>query len=492
MSLRLRLLLAAVAAALVALVVAEVVTYSTLRSSLYRRLDQDLAAAMPTGAPGGHGGPPHGGPGPAAGGGPLGGGGAFVAILQADGHLNILSYGTEPGGKPYTPALPGNLQATGAPGRISYFTTASTVATGPTFRVAVTGAPEGGLHIAALPLSATIATLHQLLLIELAVTGGALVVALALGWWLVRVALRPLVAIETTAGQIADGVLEARIPGDDRRTEVGHLARSLNIMLARIQRAFTERDATETELRSSEERLRRFVADASHELRTPLAAVSAYAELFTRGASEHPADLDRVMKGIRSESARMTELVDDLLLLARLDEGRPLGREPLDLVELLADSIHAANLVGPGWPVTLEATTSVEVTGDRARLRQVFDNLIGNIRAHTPEGTPATISVQSKQNEAVVDVIDQGPGLHADEWDRVFERFYRTDTSRARSTGGTGLGLSIVWAIVHAHGGQVEGGPGPQGGARFTVRLPMTDYGALEQGATDIDSQNAP
>lgn len=489
MSLRLRLLLAAVAAALVALVAAEVVTYSILRSSLYQRIDQDLSAAMPAGGPGGHGAHPGGGHGPAAGGGPLGGGGAFVAIRQADGQVNILSYGTEPGGKPYTPELPGDLATAGRSGRISYFTTGSTVATGPRFRVAIMAAPEGNLQIAALPLSATIATLHQLLVIELLVTGGALVVALALGWWLVRVALRPLVIMETTAGRIADGVLEARVPGDDRRTEVGQLARSLNVMLSRIQRAFAERDATEAELRSSEERLRRFVADASHELRTPLAAVSAYAELFTRGASEHPADLERVMKGIRSESARMTELVDDLLLLARLDEGRPLEREPVDLVELLADSIHAANLVGPAWPVTLNATTPVEVTGDRARLRQVFDNLIANIRAHTPEGTTATISVKPERNEAVIDVIDQGPGIDPSQWDRVFERFYRTDTSRARSTGGTGLGLSIVWAIVRAHGGHVEGGPGPGGGARFSVRLPITAYRTLEQDRSDIDPQ---
>jgi two-component system, OmpR family, sensor kinase len=302
--------------------------------------------------------------------------------------------------------------------------------------------------------------------------------------------------MEATAEAIAEGALEARVPGADRRTEVGRLARALNVMLARIQGAFAERDATEASLRASEAsllaseaslreseaglrvsegRMRRFVADASHELRTPLAAVSAYAELFARGAADHPADLERVMKGIRGESSRMGRLVEDLLLLARLDEGRPLEHRPVELIELVADAVSAAAVVGPDWPVTLQALDAVEVIGDRERLRQVVDNLIVNVRAHTPPGTRTVVRVRrSTEGEAVIEVADDGPGLSEDQARRVFDRFYRADASRARQTGGTGLGLSIVAAIVAAHGGTVTVASSADGspGATFTVHLP--------------------
>src|SRR5439155_3799215 len=218
--------------------------------------------------------------------------------------------------------------------------------------------------------------------IEVAVTAAALLAAAAFGWWLVRVGLRPLKEVEATADAIADGDLDRRVPGDDAKPEVGRLALAFNTMLGRIQDAFSARDATEA-------RLRRFVADASHELRTPVAAVSAYAELFERGANVRPDDLGRVMTGIRAETARMGDLVEDLLLLARLDEGRPLERKPVELVTVAAQAADASRAVGPDWPVHLEASTPVEVTGDSTRLRQVFDNLLGNVRAHTPPGTAA-------------------------------------------------------------------------------------------------------
>ena len=474
MSLRLRLLLAAGAVACIALVVADVVTYSALRSFLYQRIDQTLTASLgPGGGGSGFGGDQQ----PVGDGGtPSGGGGEYVASRDANGTITVLHLATEPGSKSsYTPALAGHLPVASGTGGSSTtaFTTGPSVAGGPQFRVAVAARPDGSAFIVALPLDATMATLQRLLIIEMAVTGAALVVALALGWLLVQMGMRPLAAMEITAEAIADGELDRRVPGDDKRTEVGRLARALNVMLARIQRAFAERDATEAELRTSEERLRRFVADASHELRTPLAAVSAYAELFARGAGTRPADLERVMLGIRGESARMGRLVEDLLLLARLDERRPFEHAPVDLVELAGEVRQAAMLVGPGWPVALEAAEPVGVMGDRERLRQVLDNLLGNVRAHTPEGTPSTIRVHRDGRQAFIEVVDRGPGMTVDEAAHVFDRFYRADASRSRGTGGTGLGLSIVAAIVDSHGGSTMASPGADGGAVFSVRLPV-------------------
>ena len=219
-----------------------------------------------------------------------------------------------------------------------------------------------------------------------------------------RVGLHPLAEVEATADAIADGDLDRRVPGDDAKTEVGRLALAFNTMLGRIQDAFAARDATEA-------RLRRFVADASHELRTPVAAVSAYAELFERGANVRPDDLGRVMTGIRAETARMGDLVEDLLLLARLDEGRPLEQEPVELVTVAAQAIDASRAVGPDWPMQLDAAHPVEVMGDAARLRQVFDNLLGNVRSHTPPGTATTVRLFEDGDEAVIEVADNGPGL---------------------------------------------------------------------------------
>ena len=232
--------------------------------------------------------------------------------------------------------------------------------------------------------------------------------------------LRPLAAIERTAATVAQGELGHRVPGESRKTEVGRLAAVLNLMLARIEGAFAARDATLADLRRSEGTLRQFVSDASHELRTPLAAVSAYAELFERGADQRPEDLGRVMSGIRAETARMGQLVDDLLLLARMDEGRPLERGQVELVALAAEAVDAAATVGPNWPVHLEASEPVEVVGDRARLRQVLDNLLSNVRAHTPAGTSTTVRIDALGDRTVCQVIDDGPGIPADLAERIF------------------------------------------------------------------------
>src|SRR5207244_4041144 len=232
---------------------------------------------------------------------------------------------------------------------------------------------------------------------------------------------------------------------------------------------------------ASEQRLRRFVADASHELRTPLTSIRGYAELFRRGAAEHPDDLETAMRRIEDESARMSVLVDDLLLLARLDQGRPLEQEEVDLVALASDAVDDARAVSPDRPITFQTNGPVTVTGDEARLRQVTANLLANARVHTPEGTRVHVRVESTQEGARLEVADEGPGLDADEAAHAFERFYRADPARARAGGGSGLGLSIVAAIAAAHGGRATLDTGPGRGAIFRVELPRSAPAPAEQ-----------
>ncbi|TDD36045.1 HAMP domain-containing histidine kinase [Actinomadura sp. KC06] len=284
-------------------------------------------------------------------------------------------------------------------------------------------------------------------------------------WRAVRRATRPLEEIAATAARIGDGDLGRRLAVHGPKTEVGRLAEALNGMLAQIEASFREREA-------SRDRLRRFVADASHELRTPVATVRGYAELFRRGAADRPEDLAKAMRRIESEAERMGRLVDEMLLLARLDQGRPLEREPVDLAALAADAVADAAVVEPDRPLTLEADGPVVVTGDAGRLRQVLDNLLANVRRHTPAGTAATVRVSERDGEAVLEVADEGPGIPADERARVFERFYRADPSRSRDRGGAGLGLSIVAAVAEAHGGRASVADAPGGGAAFTITLP--------------------
>lgn len=484
MSLRARLLVALGLVTLVALAVADLVTYSALRSFLYDQVDHTLAS---TDIPGvlGHGGavPPgagsRGAPGPASTPRiPRQVGGSFIEIRRPDGTVVLRLPAVEPDGKQYTPVVPNNVHlpaGQSGPSSAVYLNTPSATSGGPQFRLRVSRTPVGNQLYVGLPLDATEATLHRLVLIELAVTAAALAGAVGLGFWLVRLGLRPLAQVEETAETIAAGALDRRVPGEEAKTEVGRLARVLNAMLERIQHAFAEREATERQLRHSEERMRQFVADASHELRTPLAAVSAYAELFSRGADHSPQDLPRVLQGIQVESERMRVLVEDLVLLARLDEGRPLERQPVELVALAAEAVQAARTVGPAWPVSLRAEAPLEVVGDRQRLRQVLDNLLANVRSHTPGGTPSVVSVHAGQGGAVLEVADQGPGLSAQQADRVFERFYRADPSRARASGGSGLGLSIVAAIVAAHGGRVVASGVEARGTVITVWLPTAE-----------------
>jgi two-component system, OmpR family, sensor kinase len=295
--------------------------------------------------------------------------------------------------------------------------------------------------------------------------------------------------MEQTAEAIAAGDLTRRVPDRDPRTEVGRLAAALNSMLAQIEAAFRARAASETTARRSEERMRRFVADASHELRTPLTTIRGFAELYRQGASRKPGELDRLMRRIEDQAARMGLLVEDLLLLARLDQQRPLDRRPVDLLALAAEAVNDARAVAPDRRIELELDGAGDgagggplvVLGDEDRLRQVIANLMSNALTHTPAGSPIELRAGTRRGDgagnAAIEVVDHGRGLTRQQAERVFERFYRADPARSHAAGGTGLGLSIVAALVAAHGGTVEVSSVPGQGASFRVLLPL-DPGA--------------
>jgi two-component system OmpR family sensor kinase len=470
LSLRARLLLAVAAVALVGLVAADIATYTALRSFLVDRVDDSLIAAHrplirslyqppPALGPAGQGESDRAALAAAA-------PGAFIELRDVNGSVR-LSISTRGEFSKETPRLPDEVEGLESAGDLepAFFTVDSNHGDSE-FRVRAERLSDGSLLMVALPLDDVHSTLNRLIVIEIVVTAAVLLGAVGLGLWLVRVGLRPLRSIETTAADIAGGALSARVPQEDERTEVGRLAMALNTMLQRIEDAFRKQQA-------SEERLRRFVADASHELRTPVSAVGAYAELFERGAQQRPDDLARVLRGVRVETARMQALIEDLLLLTRLDEGRPLEREPVELVALAGEAVEAAQMIGSEWPVTIEADEPVEVTGDRMALREVLDNLLANVRTHTPPGTRALVRVLSQDGQALLEVADEGPGLDAEDAARVFERFYRADPSRARDRGGTGLGLAVVAALVEAHDGRVALDTSPGSGATFRVYLPL-------------------
>ena len=330
------------------------------------------------------------------------------------------------------------------------------------------------MQVQAQPLVDQNSTLHTLFLTELAVTAGALVLALAGGWWLVRLGLRPLEDVERTADSIAAGDLDQRVPGADQPTEVGRLARALNVMLERIQAAFSARVGVRV---APAARTSSTCASSSPTPRTSCARRSPPCRptpSCSSGAGpEHSEDLPRIVSGIRTETARMDRLVSDLLTLARLDEGVPMEMAPVELVSLASDAVRTAAAVGPEWPVQFSAARPVEVIGDKDRLRQVLDNLLANVRAHTPPGTTATVRVDQVGDQAQIEVRDTGPGMPDEDARRVFERFYRADPARARTRGGSGLGLSIVAAIVAAHGGTVTATSAPGEGLVVTVLIPI-------------------
>jgi two-component system, OmpR family, sensor kinase len=346
---------------------------------------------------------------------------------------------------------------------------------GHSWRVLVRTLPGGRHAVIAFSLDNLNSTVTRLEIAD-AVAGAVAIVLLAgIGLPLVRISLSPLAKIGDTAAAIAAGDLSRRIDHPPRSTEVGRLAESLNTMLARIEAAYRAREEGEARALDSEDRMRRFVADASHELRTPLTSVRGLAEFsLQQGTDASSAELLRLMTLIQTEATRMGRLVDDLLMLAQFDQDRPLERHPVDLSSIAARAVLAARLIQPGRPLTLRADVPVIVDADAERLRQVLDNLIGNALQHTPRGSAVTVTVQEQAGQAQLTVADHGPGLTADQASHVFERFYRTDRTRTRARGGTGLGLSIAAALTAAHAGTITIDTQPGCGAAFQVRLPLS------------------
>jgi two-component system, OmpR family, sensor kinase len=403
--------------------------------------------------------------------------GQLVMVLDPNGTVEILVPAREPGHEPLKVdvadlTLPRGDATNPDDGPTHLTVPAADDST--EVRVRISRLPDGSALVIGLSIHEASESARRLVTIETIVTAISLILAAMLGWVLVRVGLRPLRDVEQTALAIASGGdLDREVPGGEHPTEVGRLAAALNTMLSRIRDAFSERDAKERALLESEARMRRFVADVSHELRTPLAAVAAYTELFERGARDRPEDLARAMRGIGVEADRMGELVEELLLLARLDEGRPLDRRRIDLVEVVIDAIAAARAVSSDWPIALEVTDVVVIDGDAGRLRQVLDNVLANVRTHTPPGTSISVEVGVQHDNAVMVIADDGPGMSAEQADRVFERFYRADPSRSRTSGGAGLGMAIVHALVTAHGGRITLDTAVGQGVRITVSLPL-------------------
>jgi two-component system OmpR family sensor kinase len=354
-----------------------------------------------------------------------------------------------------------------------------------------------GTLIVAVDLGDINHTIRKIVAFDIAVSAAIVLVLAIVGVAVVRANLRPLEEIEETAEEIAAGHLNRRVRESDPRTEVGSLAQSLNIMLTQIETAFHAQQESEAAAHQSEERMRRFIADASHELRTPLTAIRGFAEYYRQrggvetaeqlatangSASEHltAEDLDRIMHRVEAEASRMGLLVEDLLMLARLDQQRPLDIKPVDLLTLAADSVQDARMIAPDRTIELQVAPGAAfiVDGDEARLRQVIGNLMTNALAHTPAGTPVTVrigsgSLDNGAQAAILDVADRGPGLTPEQAQHVFERFYRADTARTRATGGSGLGLAIVASLVAAHGGTVSLRSAPGEGATFRVKIPL-------------------
>jgi two-component system OmpR family sensor kinase len=322
--------------------------------------------------------------------------------------------------------------------------------------------------LVAVPLTEVTSALRRLVLIEISASAAVLALLATGAWLLLRRGLRPLEQMATAAGSITAGNLSERVSPSEGRTEVGQLGLALNTMLDEIESAFAERDRTE-------QRLRQFLADASHELRTPLTSIQGFAELFRLGdrsaGGGSGVDLPVIMRRIEEESARMKTLVEDLLLLARLDQTRPIERTPVDLAVLAADACSDAVAAAPGRPVALDAPEPAVVLGDQNHLRQAIANLVTNALRHTPAGTPIEVSARIDSNAVVVAVRDHGPGLDDEALAHVFDRFWQAD--RARVGKGAGLGLAIVAGIAAEHGGQATAANAPAGGALFTLRLPL-------------------
>ncbi len=310
-------------------------------------------------------------------------------------------------------------------------------------------------------------TVHRLQILFIFIGIIALLLIALASRKMIDIGLRPLEAVEVTAESIAGGNLSARLPTAKPDTEVGRLVGSLNKMLARIEESFAARTA-------SENRLRRFVADASHELRTPLTAIRGFAELHRQGAVKGEEATKELIGRIEKESLRMGSLVEDLLLLARLDQAREMSTDPVNISSAVNEAVESARAAGPHYPITVTTPDDdIYVLGDAYRIHQVIANLLANARTHTPEGTPITVTLSQTEDGTTVSVSDKGPGLSEADQERIFERFYRADPSRVRTNGdGSGLGLSIVDAVMRAHGGRVSVTSTLGDGATFTLFFP--------------------
>jgi two-component system OmpR family sensor kinase len=470
-SLRARLVAGLLALAAIGLLVLAAVTYVEQRSFLYDRVDQQLRSATPpvSAALDGRVPPPGGGGRPFGRGDERGGpgfglpAGTYGERRDAGGQVAattvVPGYG-ETETETAQPDLPDEMP----------LDQPQTVGDGG-YRVLATSDPgTGGANVVAIPLGDVTQTLNRLLLVELLVIAAVLLALGLAARFVVRVGLLPLERMGHTAGAIAGGDLSHRVEPADPRTEVGRLGLALNAMLARLERAFAGQKA-------SEERLRRFLADASHELRTPLQSIRGYAELFRIGAAREPDEVEKAMRRIEQEAARMGVLVEDLLTLARLDETRDGERVETDLTALARDAVSDACAIAPERTIALDAAErggDAVVLGDPHQLAQVLANLLRNALVHTPAGTPIEVTVARAGDEARIEVRDHGPGLPPGEDPAaLFERFWRAEGGRTRGRGGAGLGLAIVAGVVERHGGRVEAADAPGGGARFSVWLPL-------------------
>jgi two-component system, OmpR family, sensor kinase len=448
-------------------------TYGLYSRSQYRALDDQLRRTVPIVArdlfeaanfsfgdyPGGDG----------DGGGPRGVPfGTYAELRAADG---VLISGTQlsNSGSQNVPTLPAALSDPGSEATV--FTTGSSTG-GIEWRVLAQRSENPGdryFIVVAIPTREVSDSINRLVLIEASAAGGLLIILAVGSWFILRRGLRPLEHMATSARSITAGGLSQRVEPSDGRTEVGQLGLALNTMLEELEAAFQERDETE-------QRLRQFLADASHELRTPLTSIHGFAELLALGGDNPDLDLPVILRRIQEESARMKVLVDDLLMLARLDEPRQPQRAAVDLAVLAADACSDARAVGRDRPITLDAPAPIVVHGDRDHLRQALANLVGNAVRHTPTGTPIDIAARLDDRDAVLSVRDHGAGLDDKTLAHAFDRFWQADSARVGT--GSGLGLAIVAGIAHEHGGAVTADNAPGGGAMFTVRLPLGDPAA--------------
>jgi len=477
LSLRARLLVGLVALAAIGLGTAAIVTYEEQRSFLLTRVNRQVGdSRLPVSVTLGliHPGVPQRrpvGPGATPGRGPttFQTSGTYGVLLDSSGKVikgHSFSYDQT---APSPPALPAKLPISPfKSSRFRLFTVDSRSGSGLRYRAAAFSISDGRVLVIAVPLQEVDQTLQRLVLVEMLVGAGVIVGLIALGWVVIRLGLRPLERMGRVASEIADGDLTRRVSPVDKRTEVGRLGASLNQMLVQIEQAFADRG-------ESEDRLRRFLSDASHELRTPLASIRGYAELFRLGAANDPEELERAMARIEAESTRMGVLVENLLLLARLDELPEVQLVPVDLRVLAEQATHDTRAIAPEREVNLTADGAVRVLGDPEQLRQVLANLTRNAVTHTPATTAVEIGLRREGDRAVLEVRDHGPGLPPDAGDRVFDRFWRTEGGRSRGPGGSGLGLAIVKAIVLAHHGEVHAANAPEGGAVFWVSLPVIE-----------------